>query len=201
MSELQRWEERFATPGYWYGTEANAFLKAHIHLLKPGQKVLAVADGEGRNGVWLAEQGLDVLSVDFSPTALAKARAMAAERGVNLKTEQVDITRWEWPHECFDAVVAIFIQFAPGKEVPGLFAGMSKALKPGGLLLLEGYRADQVNYDSGGPKQVDRLYTRAQLEKAFAGFRSLEIREHDSEMSEGRGHVGVVALIDLIGWK
>ena len=201
MSELQRWEARFATPGYWYGTEANFFLKSQRHLLKPGQKALAVADGEGRNGVWLAQQGLDVHSVDFSPTALAKAGAMAAERGVNLRTEQIDITRWEWPHACFDVVVAIFIQFAAADEIPRIFAGMKQALKPGGLLLIEGYRTEQLKYGTGGPKQVDRLYTRAMFERAFSGFSSLEIHEHDSEIVEGHGHVGLAALIDLIGRK
>ena len=201
MSELQRWEDRFAEPGYWYGTEANAFLKAQAHLLKPGQGVLAVADGEGRNGVWLAEQGLDVLSVDISPTALAKAWALAADRGVALRTQEADITQWEWPTACFDVVAVIFIQWATADQIPSLFAGMKQALKVGGLLLLHGYRAEQLKYGTGGPKQVDRLYTRAMLEVAFGGFAQLDIREHDDMVSEGRGHAGMSALIDLIGRK
>ena len=90
MSELQRWETRFSAPDYVFGKAPNAFLKDHAYLLKRGQKALAFADGEGRNGVFLAEQGLDVLSLDFSPKALAKAQALARERGVKLRTEQAD---------------------------------------------------------------------------------------------------------------
>jgi len=201
MSELQRWEDRFAEPGYWYGTEANAFLKSQAHLFKPGQTALAVADGEGRNGVWLAEQGLDVLSVDISPTALAKARALAAERGVTLRMQQSDITQWEWPKACFDLIVVIFIQWASADQLPGLFAGMKQALKPGGVLLIQGYRAEQLKYGTGGPKRVDQLYTRAMLQQAFGDFAQIDIREHDDLMREGKGHTGMSALIDLVGRK
>ena len=105
MSELERWEARFAAPGYHFGTEPNAFLKSKAGLLKPGQKALSIADGEGRNGVFLAEQGLDVLTMDFSPTALAKAQALAKERGVTIRTEQADLDTWQWPVEAFDVVV------------------------------------------------------------------------------------------------
>lgn len=89
--EQQRWNQRFSTEQYFFGTEPNAFLTSQRHLLQPGQSVLAVADGEGRNGVWLAKQGLDVLSVDFSEVALEKARKLAAQNGVTLKTEMVDL--------------------------------------------------------------------------------------------------------------
>jgi cyclopropane fatty-acyl-phospholipid synthase-like methyltransferase len=201
MSELQRWEERFAAPGYWYGTEPNAFLTAQAHLLKPGQSVLAVGDGEGRNGVWLAAQGLDVHSVDISPTALAKARALAASRGVKLRTEQADITTWEWPVECFDVVATIFIQFVSPADMPRLFAGMKRALKPGGLLLLHGYRPEQLEYRTGGPARVENHYTRALLQQTFGDFAKIDIREHDDMISEGRGHAGMSALIDLVGRK
>src|SRR5579859_2988118 len=105
MSELERWETRFAAPGYAFGKEPNAFLKAQAHLLRPGQRALSVADGEGRNGVWLAEQGLDVLAIDFSATGLAKARTLAAERNVPLRTELADVTTWQWPVEGFDVIV------------------------------------------------------------------------------------------------
>ena len=86
-------------PGYHFGTEPNAFLKSKADLLKPGQKALSIADGEGRNGVFIAEHGLDVLTMDFSPTALAKSRALAKERGVTIRTEQADLDTWQWPVE------------------------------------------------------------------------------------------------------
>jgi SAM-dependent methyltransferase len=199
--EYARWEKRFSVSDYVFGTEPNAFLKGQAALLPKSGTALAVSDGEGRNGVWLAEQGLDVLSFDWSPTALAKAQALAKARGVTLRTAQVDVVAWEWPTAQFDVVVAIFIQFLNPQERQQVFAGMRKALKPGGLLLIEGYRPEQLNYKTGGPSQVENLYTRTLLEAEFAGLAALSITEHDSMTREGSGHIGMAALIDLVGRK
>ncbi len=201
MSELQRWESRFAAPGYLFGTAPNAFLQSQAHRLRAGQSALAIADGEGRNGVWLAEQGLDVLSIDFSPQAQDKARALAAARGVALRIEQADMAVWAWAPARFDLVAAIFIQFAEPALRAKIFAGIKTTLKPGGLLLLQGYRPEQLKYRTGGPSQIERLYTRALLQAAFADFSSVEIKEHDSVVAEGSGHAGISALIDLVGRK
>jgi SAM-dependent methyltransferase len=201
VSELERWEARFAAADYIFGTAPNAFLKSQAHRLDPGQKALALADGEGRNGVWLAEQGLDVLALDFSPNALKKARALAAVRGVNLKIERADLEQWSWPPAAFDVIVAIFIQFADPPFRQKLFAGMKRALKPGGLLLMQGYRPEQINYRTGGPPQAENMYTRALLEEAFGDFASIDIKEHDSMVEEGSAHAGMSALIDFVGRK
>ena len=123
MSELERWETRYRPPDYLFGKEPNAFLKSQAHRLRPGQTALSVADGEGRNGVWLAEQGLDVLAVDFSETALTKARALARDRGVRIATEVADLTSWRWPKAAFDLIVAIFIHFG-GAERDAMLAGV-----------------------------------------------------------------------------
>jgi cyclopropane fatty-acyl-phospholipid synthase-like methyltransferase len=201
MSELERWEARFASPGYHFGTEPNAFLKSKASLLKRGQKALSIADGEGRNGVFLAEQGLDVLTMDFSPTAVAKARALAKDRGVTIRAEQSDLDTWQWPVEAFDVVVAIFFQFCAPPLRTRVFANIKRALKPGGLLLMEGYTPKQRQYKTGGPSEVENLYTRELLEKSFADFSKIEIAEYDSEIHEGHGHGGMSALIDLVGRK
>jgi cyclopropane fatty-acyl-phospholipid synthase-like methyltransferase len=201
MSEQERWETRFRPPGYVFGKEPNAFLKAQARHLHPGQTALSVADGEGRNGVWLAEQGLDVLAIDFSPAALAKARALAQERGVQLRTEVADVTKWRWPEAALDVVVAIFTQVVFPQERLAFFVNLKRALKPGGLLLMQGYRVEQLTYRTGGPPEAERLYTRALLEEAFGDMAELEIREHDSAINEGTGHVGMSALIDLIAKK
>jgi SAM-dependent methyltransferase len=201
MSEYERWEKRFGAPGYLFGTAPNAFVNRKASLLKRGQKALSIADGEGRNGIFLAECGLDVTMFDFSPTALAKARELAKQRGVSLKIEQADLYKYAWPNEQYDVVVGIFFQFCPPPERAKVFAGMRQALKPGGLLLLEGYRPEQLKYKTGGPSEVENLYTRALLEEAFAGFASLEIEEYDAEVQEGSGHGGMSALIDLVGRK
>ncbi len=200
-SEYERWEKRFSVPDYVFGTEPNEFLKAHAHLLPNSGVALSVADGEGRNGVWLAARGLDVLAVEWSPSALAKARVLAARRGVALRTLQADIVRWQWPVATFDVVVAIFIQFLTPDERRQVFAHMRDALKPGGLLLMEGYRPEQLKYKTGGPSQIENLYTRALLEAEFDSMSQLQITEHDSVRSEGAGHAGMSALIDLVGRK
>jgi SAM-dependent methyltransferase len=200
-TEFDRWQQRFAAPGYLFGTAPNAFLKSQAHLLRKGQTALSIADGEGRNGVFLAEQGLDVLSLDFSDVAQVKARELAKKRSVRLRVEQADMTNWSWPAEVFDVVAAIFVQFATPPQRGVIFAGIKRALKPGGLLLMQGYRPKQLDYKTGGPSDVTRLYTRELLEDAFGDFSALDISEHDSAIEEGAGHSGLSALIDLVGRK
>jgi cyclopropane fatty-acyl-phospholipid synthase-like methyltransferase len=201
VDERERWAKRYQAPGYLFGTEPNAFLKSQAHLLQKGQSALAIADGEGRNGVFLAEQGLDVLSVDFSDVAQDKARALAKQCGVTLRAEQADMTAWNWTPETFDVVVGIFIQFATPPYRAVMFEGIKKTLKPGGLLLLQGYGLKQLDYKTGGPSEPERLYTRALLEESFGDFSSLEIAEHDSVIQEGDHHVGMSALVDLVARK
>jgi len=200
-AEFAHWEKRYAAPEYLYGTEPNAFLKAQANLLPKTGKVLAVADGEGRNGVWLAEQGLDVLSVDFSPKAQAKAKALAARRGVAVRFVEADVTAWDWPTAEFDVVAVIFIQFCGPPERRRIFAGIRQALKPGGLLLLQGYRPEQIAFATGGPSEVENLYTEAMLREEFGSFGKLDTRIHDSVVSEGARHSGMAAVVDLVGWK
>lgn len=201
QAELDRWQERYGAPGYLFGTAPNAFLKSQAHRLHKGQTALAIADGEGRNGVFLAEQGLDVLSLDFSAAAQEKARQLAAERGVMLRIEQADVINWPYPAETFDVVAAIFIQFATPDERAKMFAGIKRTLKKGGLLLMQGYRPKQLDYKTGGPSKIENLYTRETIEAAFGDFASLSIREHDSEIHEGSGHGGMSALIDVVAVK
>jgi len=201
MSELERWQDRYAGEDYRFGTEPNAFLKSQAHRLRKGQTALSIADGEGRNGVFLATQGLDVLSVDFSPNGQAKTRKLAAARGVPIRTELADVIKWSYPPEAFDVVVAIFFQFATPAERATIFAGIKRTLKPGGLLLLEGYTPKQLEYKTGGPSVLENLYTRELLQQAFGDFGSLEIREYDAEIHEGAGHGGMSALIDVVGVK
>lgn len=195
------WDERYAGEEYFYGTEPNVFLAAQRHLLVPGMSCLAVADGEGRNGVWLARQGLDVLSVDSSPVAQAKAKALALRHGVTMRFQQADLLQWDWGEDAHDAVVAIFIQFVTSPQREELFDRIKRSLKPGGLLLLQGYTPRQLEYKTGGPSQVENLYTEAMLCAVFADMEILQLQEHDDIIREGVGHDGVSALIDLVARK
>jgi len=196
--ELAYWNERFGAEEYHYGTAPNAFLAGQAYLLRPGMRALCVADGEGRNSVWLAEQGLAVTAFDFSPPAVAKARRLAAERGVAVDHRLADIRAWDWDARSYDLVVAIFIQFSPPHERADVFAGLVRALAPGGHLVLQGYTPRQLEYGTGGPPVAENMYTEALLREAFRNLDILHLAEHDDVVSEGKRHRGMSALIDLV---
>ncbi len=195
--EYKRWETRYSAPDYIFGKEPNYFLARCKPLLPASGRVLAVADGEGRNSVWLAELGLDVHAIDFSPSAQDKARALARERGVNVIFELADVHNWAYPEAAYDVVCEIFTQFSTPGERALKWAGMRKALKPGGLLIILGYTPKQLAYGTGGPKQIDKFYTRPLLKEAFAGFQDMVFTEEELELREGTSHGGMSAVIGL----
>ncbi len=195
------WNARYATEEYIFGTAPNRFLESQAARLRPGMRALAIADGEGRNGVWLAQQGLDVHAIDVSPIALEKARKLAAERGVALATDQVDVLDWAWPEAAYDLVAAIFIQFAPPPERDRIIAGIRRTLKPGGVLILQGYTPKQIEYGTGGPPNAENMYTADLLRDWFGDWNILHLAEHESFISEGTHHHGMSALIDLVARK
>jgi SAM-dependent methyltransferase len=201
VSEYDRWEARYAVPDYIFGTDPNHFLAVCRPLLPASGRALVIADGEGRNGVWLAQQGLGVLSIDFSPHAQHKAEALARQRGVAIEFLRADVHAWTGPEAAFDVVADIFTQFSAPPERAQKWAGIRRALKPGGLLILQGYTPKQLEYGTGGPKLLDHLYTRAMLEQAFADFRDVSIVEEEIEMREGSGHAGMSAVIGLTARK
>jgi SAM-dependent methyltransferase len=198
---VNSWNERYAREDFFYGIEPNRFLAGQADRLRPGMRALVPGDGEGRNGVWLASQGLDVLSVDISPVGLGKAEKLARQRGVRLATECADLCTWEWPSARFDLIAAIFIQFADPACRARLFAGIGRALKPDGLLILQGYTPRQLEYGTGGPPCAENMYTADMLRTAFAGFDIRHLREHDGEIREGIGHSGISALVDMVAAK
>ena len=200
-AELSRWNARFGAEEYIFGTAPNAFLAAHKPMLPQGGRALCVADGEGRNSVWLAEQGLEVTAFDFSPVAVAKARRLADERGVHVQYEVAAVYGWHWPQLAFDAVAAIFVQFADPAMRTFMFERMVAALAPGGLILLEGYTPKQLEYRTGGPSQVENLYTAPMLREAFSGLEIVELKDYEAEVAEGTRHSGRSALIDLVARK
>ena len=197
----EMWDGHYAEAHYIFGTEPNIFLASQKSLLKPGSRALAVADGEGRNGVWLAEQGLTVVSVDFSAPAVEKARKLADERGVSVECHMSDVMTWDWPVNAFDVVAAIFIQFASPEQRAVLFQRMKDALKPGGLLILQGYTPKQLEYKTGGPACAENMYTEALLRESFAGMEILCLCEHEAFITEGTKHHGQSALVDMVARK
>ena len=140
-------------------------------------------------------------AIDFSPTAQDKARALARERGVNVIFELADVHNWSYPEAAYEVVCEIFTQFSTPAERALKWAGMRKALKPGGLIIIQGYTPKQLGFGTGGPKQLDQLYTKPMLEKAFAGFQDMVFTEEELEMHEGTSHGGMSAVIGLTGRK
>lgn len=201
MGEYERWEGRYSTPEYIFGEQPNGFLAACKPLLPSSGRALAVADGEGRNGVWLAQQGLDVLAIDFSPAGQAKARKLAAARGVTLSLERADVHTWTYPEGAFDVVAEIFTQFSDPAQRRQKWEGMKRTLKSGGLLIIQGYTPKQLEYGTGGPKELDHLYTRDMLEKEFAGWKDMTIAEEELEMREGAAHSGMSAVVNFTARK
>lgn len=191
------WDAKYADDAFFYGRTANAWLTSRGHQLRPGMQALSVADGEGRNGVWLAEQGLLVTAVDASAKGIAKAKALAAERGVEVGHVQADLRHWDWPVASFDVVVAIFAHFSPADRQV-IHQKMLQALAPGGLVLIEAYSPYQHLHRTGGPPDLDMLYTAWRLEQDFAGAEILELAEVTTELSEGRGHHGTSAVVRLV---
>ncbi len=197
---VTQWNQRYAGDAYVFGEAPNAFLASQAGLLQPGMTALAVGDGEGRNGVWLAKQGLDVTAVDFSPVALVKSRKLAAREGVAVKIECADLLTWNWGLARFDLVVVIFIQFGPVERAM-FFNRLKAALKPGGLVMLQAYTPKQLEYRTGGPPQLDHLYTEAMLRELFQDYTIVQLHEHEDVLDEGKRHVGRSALIDLVARK
>lgn len=192
------WNTRYDRPDYLFGTEPAQFLVDQSGLLKPDQSAFVIADGEGRNSVWLAQQGLQVTAMDSAENGLAKARALAKARGVSLATLFADLNTWDWQEAAYDVVVAVFIQFAHPSFRSAIFEGMKRTVKPGGLILLHGFTPAQMHNTSGGPRIETHLYTPAMLTEAFADFEIIRLAEYEATLTEGPGHDGPAALIDLV---
>ena len=191
------WEQRYSEKGWAYGTEPNQFLSTHSVRFKPGMQALVVGDGEGRNGVWLAQQGLDVLSVDYSAAGLRKARELAIAKGTRINTECADLTHWNWPVAAFDVVVSVYLHFAPDIRA-NMHRAMLQALKPGGVLILEAFNKNQLRYKSGGPPVEAMLFSSDELRADFSGAHIEVLEETVAELNEGKYHVGPGAVLRLV---
>lgn len=198
---MNSWDMRYANKNYLFGKEPSHFLTERESYFHSGQVALMVADGEGRNGVHLAKMGLRVHSVDGSTVALRKAKRLADEAGVQLVLEQADVTDWTWYQDSYDHVIGIMVQFADPDTRAKLFEDMKSAVKPGGHLMLHGYRPEQVVLGTGGPSDPDYMYTEEMLRAAFSDFEILELAEENRLIEDGVAHRGESALINLVARK
>ncbi|HQR21872.1 MAG TPA: class I SAM-dependent methyltransferase [Burkholderiaceae bacterium] len=193
----QTWNRRFDTDEFLFGVEPNAWLREHARLLPPRGRVLCVADGEGRNSVWLARQGFEVEAFDIAEIGVAKARRLADSHGVRVEFQVCGCDDYAWPQARFDGVAAIFVQFADPAQRKRLFERIVASLRPGGILVLQGYTPKQLDYRTGGPPFASHLYTPQLLRDELAALEILELREYEADVAEGSGHCGRSALIGL----
>lgn len=195
------WDKRFAGSDYFYGTAPAQFLQNEAWRIPPGADVLSLAEGEGRNAVYLAEQGARVTAAEHSRVALRKAQDLARERGVQIDWCHADLANFAWPADAFDVGLGIFIQFAPPALRDVIFAGLRRTIRPGGLVMLHGFARRQPGYGSGGPGIVEQLYSLDLLRSAFADWDVLHQADYDADLTEGQGHHGRAALVDFVARK
>jgi len=196
------WNKRFDTPDYIFGKAPNEYLETQTKLyLKQGDSVLCVADGEGRNSVWLAKQGMRVDAFDLSEVALSKAVALATEEAVRVQFSQASSDTWDWQPNQYDAVVGIFIQFADPVMRVRLFAQMISTLRPGGVLILQGYTPKQLEFKTGGPSILEHLYTEDMIRDLISDLKIIDLCVYEKMLSEGPKHTGMSALLGLVARK
>lgn len=190
------WDERYSAADYIYGLEANDLVCDEAHRIPTG-RVLCLAEGEGRNAVFLARRGYDVTAVDFSRVALGKAERLARERGVTIALVEADLATFDLGTEQWSGIVSIFAH-TPREVRRRIHAAIPRALLPGGVLILEAYRPAQLALGTGGPRDVALLPTLAELETELAGLELVIARESDREIHEGRAHAGPSATVQVV---
>lgn len=196
---MNKWQERFSQTEYVFGKEANAFIQEAAERFELGPAVLAVAEGEGRNAVFLAEQGCDVMIWDFAQSGLDKAKVLAKEKGVQLKTQIQDLQEAYWPKDKYDTIICVFGHFHPELRKRTL-EGIRQAVKPGGLFVTEVYAKEQIDYGTGGPKDLDYLYEPKDFD-VFADWDQLHFEKNEVVREEGTGHSGLSRVIQFVGRK
>lgn len=198
--EADFWDRVYQGETYRFGSEPNAFLASRAGEIAPGGAVLCLGDGEGRNGVWLARQRFRVTSLDQSPVAAHKCVALAKRFGVELEVVIGRVPEYPLPESSFDAVVLIFLHLPPEvrREV---HAAAVRALRPGGVVILEAFTPAQLGRPSGGPPTPERLQTAADLARDFAGLGTVVLEETETELAEGEGHRGPAAVVRLVAIK
>ena len=192
------WNDRYSDPDYAYGTEPNSFLAEHVELLSG--PVLSIAEGEGRNAVFLASRGLSVHAVDGSEIGLAKATKLAEWRGVNIETQVASLEHFEPRESAYNAIVSIYAHL-PSLTRQKLYPWLVRSLKPGGICILEAYSESQRGRGTGGPSDLDLLMTCSKVKSEFPGLETVMLHKIDRDVREGKFHTGMASVVQFIGRK
>ena len=197
----EAWDARYSGPAFVFGYRPNDFLVDNQLMLRRGSRVLALGDGEGRNGVWLAQQGHQVTSIDLSMVGAGKAGELAAERGVSIDAHVGDIVEWLTDDPAaqgpWDGVVSIFVHLG-SDERRRVAELLTPRMSPRGVLLLEAFTPAQRQLGTGGPSDEDRLLTRERVVRDWPGLH-LDVRLTDRRIFEGTGHQGLGSVIQVLG--
>ena len=192
------WDQRFSIDDYLFGKEpAQALLKLEKYLVPKGE-TLVIADGEGRDSVYLASKGFKVTASDYSKVASRKARALANKKNVEVNYRVEDFFDIIWSEKQYDNVVGICFQFVPQEKINEVMLGLKAATKKGGTLLVHGYTPKQINFGTGRPKDVSLMYTKETFTGLFNENDIILIEEYQASLSEGVGHNGQSAMIDFV---
>ena len=192
------WDERFSIEDYLFGAEPAQALVKLEHYLIPQGDTLVIADGEGRNSVYLASKGFKVTASDASTVANIKAKALAASQNVEVNYQVEDFFDIDWSAKQYDNIVGIFFQFIPPDKIKQVLMALRTAIKKGGTLLIHGYTPQQIELATGGPKDVSLMYNKELFEDVFESVEILVNKEYQIKLSEGSGHKGQSALIDFV---
>jgi len=193
------WNQRYNTDEFIYGKEPNDFLKQEVFQIPKGD-VLSLGEGEGRNSLFLAQQGYNVTALDISDIGLSKARKLAQENDVAIKTVQADLSSFEFNKEQYDGIVSIFCHL-PSDVRRRVNRGIVESLKVGGVLILEGYSKEQVNFNTGGPKLEEFLLSIQEMEDELMGLEFKTLRLVEREVNEGILHTGLGSVIQIVAVK
>ena len=203
MNQQNMWNERFSKEGFMYGQKPNAYIQSHTDLIKPKGEVLCLAEGEGRNAVYLAGLGFSIEALDASDVGLDKLSSWAKEHQLEIKTTHIDLNVWQ-PQKQYDAIVASFMHL-PEPLRSKTFTQAIAALAPQGCMIMEFFSHDQMlkEYTSGGPKMLELLYTVDELSPLFErdDIKLIELIQEEDTLDEGWGHQGKASLIRLIAKK
>ena len=198
--KFRDWDDRYAASDYLFGTAPNDFLKTVAHQLAPNSQILCLADGEGRNGVYLAAQGHTVTAVDQSRVGLEKAKKLAQQKQVSVETIKADLAEYDLGVESWDCIVSIFFHI-PSAVRAHIYPRIIAALKPGGSLILESYTPNQLNHKTGGPPTSDLMLTKDQLTQYFSEMNLEHLQELEREVIEGTGHTGLASVVQLLALR
>ena len=198
--KFKDWDDRYADSDYLFGTAPNDFLKSVAERLPSNSRILCLADGEGRNGVYLATLGHKVTAVDQSRVGLEKAKKLAKQKQVSIETIKADLAEYDLGVESWDCIVSIFFHI-PSSVRAHIYPRIITALKPGGILMLESYTPEQLNHGTGGPPIAELMLTKDELAQYFSEMNLEHLQELEREVIEGTGHTGLASVVQLLALR